>query len=323
MNIKLLIFYNSTEYDISSCIVDDITLETKRRGSPAKFVFKIVREFANELNFAEGARVSYYVDDYPMFLGYVFSKSRDKEQIITVTAYDQTRYFKNTETYVYENYTATKLIKAICEDFNIVSGEIIDTEYILPKRKEDNQKLWDIILSALDLTMIYTGQMYILYDDFGKLTLKKLDDMLLSLALVSDADTLIDFEYKTDIENSYNRIKLYRDNEETKKRDVWVAEDSLNQLKWGLLQYTEDVSEGYSHEQIVDLVNRLLKSKNKINKTLKVTDIGDVSVRAGCAVNVIINDVGEKINSVMVVSSCKHIFKNNEHTMVLELEGGI
>lgn len=55
------------------------------------------------INFQEGAAVRLKVDGKPVFFGFVFSKKRDKDQIIEVTAYDQLRYLNNKDTYVYEN----------------------------------------------------------------------------------------------------------------------------------------------------------------------------------------------------------------------------
>ena len=62
-------------------------------------------------------------------------------------------------------------------DFNLNLGSIADTGYKIPSRVEDNTSLFEMIENALDLTMQNTKQMFVLYDDFGKLTLKNLSDM--------------------------------------------------------------------------------------------------------------------------------------------------
>lgn len=323
MEIKLLIINENKTYDATALATDSITLTTQRRGSPTKLEFKIARDIVitgEGISFFEGSNVQFFVDGVGLFFGYAFKKSRSKDQIISVTAYDQTRYLTNKQTYQYEGISASDVIQMIANDFELVTGEIENTGYPLPARVEDTQPLWDILLNALDLTTIYTKKLFIFYDDFGKLTLKSIENMLLPLVLVSDSTTLIDFNFQSDIDtDTYNEVKLYRDVE--KKREAYVAKDSLNQLKWGRLQYCEQVSEHYSEAKVIELTELLLQQKNRVHKTLSVEDIGDIRVRAGCSLQVKIKDVGQEIDGILVVNSCTHTFKNNEHTMKLELEG--
>lgn len=308
-------------YDVSSLAEDSITLTTQRKGSPAKLDFKIARNALSDLSsfeFYEGDCVMLNVNGTDMFKGYIFSKSRTKEHIISVTAYDQTRYFKNKDTVVYENRTASELIQSLASQFNVLTGVIEDTEYKIPERSEDNVTLWDIFDNALSLTTINTGKLYILYDDFGLLTLKNIDSMFVPL-IVSDKTTLIDFNFKTDIDSdTYNQVKLYRDND--KKRQTYVVQNTLNVMKWGVLQYTEQISEHYSEAKIAEIANLIMKQKNRVKKTLSIEDIGDTRIRAGCGIKLDIKDAGEVIDQIAVINQCTHTFKNNEHLMKLELE---
>lgn len=319
--LTLKIIHENAIYDVTELCYDSIQLVTKRKANPGKLTFKIARDLipAGGVEFYEGDAVALMYDDIGMFWGYIFSKSRTKEQIIAVTAYDQTRYLKNKETYCYSK-TASEVVKMICEDFNLQMGEIADTGYTINERIEDNSTLWDTIYNAIDFTNIYTGRYYELYDDFGDITLKPVDENRLPIALVSDDNTLIDFSYKTDIDtNTYNRVVLYRDNEDTGTREVYEAQDTVNEMKWGVLQYTEKVSEGYTEGQIQDLCDRFIKMYNKVNRTFSVEDKGNPNVRAGCGIWVQIDDVGEAINVGAMVESCTHTFKNGEHTMKLEI----
>ena len=274
----------------------------------------------NSINFTEGDAVALMYDDVKMFWGYIFSKQRTKEQVITVVAYDQTRYLKNKETYCYDGKTATEVIKMIANDYRLQLGALADTEYVIYNRVEDDKTLWDIIYNALDFTQIYSGKRFVFYDDFGSLTLKSYDDLRVPLALVDDDNTLIDFNYKTDIDtNTYNRVVMYRDNETTLCRDVYISQDSLNEIKWGILQYTQRASDSYTENQIQDLCDRTLALYNRKKRTFSIEDAGNANVRAGVGVWVNIKDVGEEINAGFVVESCTHTFENGRFTMKLEL----
>lgn len=319
--LNLKIIHENVIYDVSQLCSDKVQLVTKRRASPAKLTFKIARDLveAGSVVFYEGDAVALMYDDVPMFWGYIFSKSRTKEQIIDVTAYDQTRYLKNKDTYCYTK-TASELIKTICNDYKLQTGTIADTGFTITERVEDNQSLFDIIFNALDFTNVYTGKGFFFYDDFGDITLKPYDDLMLNLAFVSDDNTLIDFSYKTDIDtNSYNRILLYRDNEDTNTREVYSAQDSSNIMKWGVLQYSERISDSYTEGQIAEVADRMLNIYNRVKKTFSIEDSGVPELRAGNGIWVSIKDTGEVINAGYTVESCTHTFENGRHTMKLEL----
>lgn len=323
LDIKLFIQNKNITYDVSSLATDSITLTTERQGSPAKLEFKIARDVVlnnNTLAFYEGNEVRFIVDDVNMFKGYIFSKSRTKEQIITVVAYDQTRYLTNKETLTYEYKTASQVIKMIAGKYNLEVGEIEDTEYVIDSRIENEISLWDIILNAIDITKIYTQKNFIFYDDFGSLTLKNIGNCVLPLCLISDETTLIDFNFKTDIDSdTYNKIKLYRDTKEG--REVYIVQDSLNQLKWGILQHSAPTSQYYSEQKIKAIAEGMLKIKNRVKRTLSVEDIGDLRVRAGFLIYTKLKDVGETIDCLLVIEKCVHTFKNNEHTMKIDFNG--
>ena len=217
----------------------DITWTTERRNAPGKLQFSVVKD--NKLNFQEGNQVTFLKDGKPLFLGYVWEKSRNKEQIITVTAYDQMRYLKYKDTYVYKAKKANEVISMIAKDYNLKTGELSNTGYVIQKRLKDNQTLLDIIYDSLDLTFDNTKKIYTLYDDYGRLVLKDMESMRLDT--VVDYDTTQDFSYKTTLDDVYNQIKLVKENKKTGKRDVFITKNTERQNQWGKLQYYEKVNE--------------------------------------------------------------------------------
>ena len=173
-----------------------------------------------------------------VFYGFTFSKKRNKGPTIEVTAYDQLRYFKNKDTYIIENETASAFHNRLVADFQLNAGVIEDTKYVIPSRVEDNKALFDISQNTLDLTLTNTKEMFILYDDFGKLTLKNINSMKLDFLV--DDETGEDFDYTSSIDSqTYNKIKLAYDNTQTGKREIYITKDSNNINNWGVLQYFE------------------------------------------------------------------------------------
>lgn len=322
MNIELLIGNESGTKVYQPAVEEGIEWSTERRGTPGKLVFKVLKD--DILDFSEGSAVRLRVDGEKVFFGFVFKQQRTKDQIITVTAYDQLRYLKNKDTKVYENKTAAQFIRMTAEDFQLNVGTMEDTGYIIPSRVEENTSLFEMFENALDLTLVNTGEMFVLYDDFGKLTLKSLSSMYVGVPgayLVIDEETGENFDYISSIDDStYNKIKLTYDNEESGKRDVYIAQDSSNINKWGILQYFDTLQKGEDGQAKADA---LLKLYNKKTRNLKITNaLGDNRVRAGSMV-VIDLDLGDiKLKNFMLVEKVKHTYRESEHWMDLTLRGG-
>ena len=276
------------------------------------------------LDFSEGSAVRMKENSDEIFFGFVFKQQREKGPLITVTAWDQLRYLKNEDTIVYEAQTADQLIRRIAAGYSLNVGVLENTNYVIESRVEEDTSLFEMIQNALDLTLTNTGEMFVLYDDFGKLALKHLSSMAVGSQgayLMIDEETGENFEYISSIDdNTYNKVKLTYDNEETGLREVFIAQDSGNINKWGVLQYFDTLKKGENGQAKADA---LLKLYNKKTRSLKLTNIlGDNRVRAGSMV-VVNLDLGDiKVKNFMLVESCKHIYKENEHWMDLTLRGG-
>ena len=322
MDVELLIGNEAGTRAYLPAVEEGIEWTTERKGTPGKLVFKVLKD--DVIDFTEGCPVRLKVDGDKIFFGFVFKQQRDREQIITVTAYDQLRYLKNKDTKVYEDKTASEFIAMIGADYNLNIGSLESTGYVIESRVEENTTLFDMIGNTLDLTLTNTGDMFILYDDFGKLTLKHLSSMYVGepgAYLMIDEETGENFDYTSSIDDqTYNKIKLTYDNEDTGFREVYIAQDSSNMNRWGILQYFDTLSKGENGQAKADA---LLSLYNKKTRTLRITNaLGDNRVRAGSMV-VINLDLGDmKLKNWMLVEKCKHTYKEGEHWMNLTLRGG-
>lgn len=301
---------------------EGIEWTTERRSTPGKLSFKILRNGSS--SFSEGAPVRLKINDKNIFYGFVFSQKRNRDQIITINAYDQLRYLNNKDTYVYENKTASQFLKMIASDFSLQTGTIENTKYVIASRVEDNTSLFDMIENALDMTLQNKKQMFVLYDDFGRLTLKNISSMYVQnrgVYLMIDEETGENFDYTSSIDDdTYNKVKLTYDNEETGKREVYIAKDSKHINEWGVLQYFDTLSKGENGQAKADALLQLYNKKTRNLKIKKV--IGDTRVRAGSMIMVNLNLGDVKLKNFMLVEKAKHTFKLDEHYMELTLRGG-
>ncbi len=322
MGVELLIGNELGTKAYLPAVEEGIEWTTERKGAPGKLAFKVLRD--DVLDFSEGSAVRMKENGDEVFFGFVFKQQRSKEQIISVTAYDQLRYLKNKDTIVYENKTADQFLRMLAADYGLNTGILENTGYIIESRVEENTSLFDMVQNALDLTLANTGEMFVLYDDFGKLALRHLSSMAVGRPgayLMVDEETCETFDYVSSIDDdTFNRMKLTYDNEETGFREVYIAQDSGNINRWGILQYFDTLKKGENGQAKADA---LLKLYNKKTRSLKLTNVlGDNRVRAGSMIVVNLNLGDMKLRNFMLVESCRHVYKESMHWMDLTLRGG-
>ena len=222
--------------------------------------------------------------------------------------------------YSVTEYTMSEIIASVYEKIEETGCKegilFIDEAYSLV---EDGKSLFDIMQDCLDQTLMNVGEMYVLYDDFGSLSLKNIANLAVNILI--DSKTGENYKYSSSIDDqTYNKIKLVYDNKNTGQRDVYIAQDSSKMNEWGMLQYYDKLSEGENGKEKVE---SLLQLYNRKSKSFQITNaIGDVSVRAGCLLPVILDLGVAKVQSMMLVESCKHVFRENENFMNLTLRGG-
>ncbi|NFB57644.1 hypothetical protein EXM89_17800 [Clostridium botulinum] len=322
MNIQLLLDNkDGNVFDISE-LTSEVTWKTKRKDKPSSLDFEILKD--KQITINNGDVISFKVDGNPVFYGYTFENGGNKNPIIKVTAYDQLRYLLFNDTYVFKNKKASQILIQIAKDIGLRVGTIEDTGYVIPQLLEDDKKLLDIIYSSLEKTLMNNKRTYTLYDDFGYLNLKNINNMKQPV-VISDDSNLGDYDWKNSIDSdTYNRVKIVRDNKDTKGRDVYIAQDSRNIARWGRLQYFKKVDEKMNKAQIQEMVNAALKLKNRETKTLKLKDVistdiaVDLKLRAGSGVYVDIKEKG--IKQYYLIEEATHKFSKGQLVMDFDLK---
>ncbi|MCH1953685.1 hydrolase [Enterocloster sp. OA13] len=314
MNVHVYIQNGQAVYE--PVVEGSVTWDTARKGQPGKCSFTVIPD--GKLEIEEGNAVRLDVNGKPVFFGFIFERNWNGDGEVKVTAYDQLRYLKNKDSYSYEDRTAGEVIQMIAGDFNLRTGVLDDTGYKIPYRNEPDTTLFDIILNALDLTMMATGKMYVLYDDVGKLALRNVEDMKLDIMI--DDGTAQDYDFTISIDkDTYNQIKLYRDNDDTKKRDVFMTRHTENINKWGVLQMSESLDKGVDGQKIAETYLGLY---NRPTRSLSVKGaFGDIKVRAGCLIPVFLDVKDMQLKNYLLVESVTHKIDGGIHTMDLALRG--
>lgn len=303
--------------DYVPIVIDSVEWTTEWIDTAGKLTFTVLKD--SNIGITEGNVVIFKADDVGVFYGYLFEKSKGKDDKISCTAYDQLRYFKNKDTYCYKNKKYSEVLKMIANDYNLNCSEnISDTEYVIPQRVEDNESLFDILKNARDITAGALNKIFILFDDFGKLNIKSIEELMTDYLI--NEKSAEDFDYKTSIDGDvYNKIQLYKDDDTTGNREKYIYEDGTTINSWGILQQTVKLEEGDSPE-IVGPVT--LDKYNKKIKSLSIKGcFGDIRLRAGACVFVSI-DVGDIAfdRALFFITKATHKF-GKEYTCDIDIIG--
>ncbi len=301
-------------------VIEPVTWETYRKSSPSKLTFTVIKD--EQLSFGEGARVKFQIDGKNVFYGFVFHKSRNKDQHIQVTAYDQLRYLKYKNAYYFENITASNFVERVCKDFVLDTGTLENSGYSIPLCNYQNQTLFDMVQTTVDETVMNTGNLFCLYDDFGKLMFRNIKN--LKLDYVVAPDNAEDFDYTSSIDgDTANRIKIQQMNGDKGIGDIVVEESEPSIENWGVLQRLESWGEDQNEAQVREKAKKMLQLFNSVSRTLSAKGcVGDYRVRAGFSVLVKLS-LGDlpTLCNYMLVEEAKHTFEQGNHTMDLTFRG--
>lgn len=303
-------------------ILNGLEIKWERKGVPGQCTFSIIQEDTEEkVEFEEGDEVQVRISKTWMFKGYIFTKTRNKDGVVKYTCFDQLRYLKAKEAVNFVDKTVGEIVNQICDERELKKGTIRDSEkkYKIPSITRDNISFHDVILTAIEKTTEATGEIFILYDRFGKITLCPLKHMKRNVVI--DSSVIGDFEYESTIDKqTYNVVRVAAKSKKDGATVYYTARDQKNVNKWGVLQLTEKSSNSFTS---TSAAKQLLDFYNSKTKTLKIKNaMGAVEVVAG-AVIIVNLDLGDmKLTRNMVVDAVTHRVEDGLYSMDLELIGG-
>ncbi len=298
-------------------LIRKIVWTTQRIGAPGKLEFDLLK--GENAYYLEGDRVDFSVDGIRKFRGYVFTKEKNQKGEIHTVCYDQLRYLKARQSYVFSGRAASYIVKKVAADFGLKTGTIVDSKYTIPALLVDDKTCLDTIYNALELTAAGGGGKYNFYDEAGCLVLRAVSGMYLPHVL-GDKSFAGAYTYRTSIDDEvYNYIKLLRPDAEAGRGLVHVAKSDETIGRWGFLQYYAKVDEELNAAQMKEQAKNLLLSYNRLQRRLRLEALGIPEIRAGNSVRVQIAGLGDiSLSQWLLADKAVHTFDPYHHHMELE-----
>ncbi|MBY4603543.1 phage portal protein [Bacillus sp. SPARC3] len=299
-------------------VAESVSLEGHRYQAPRSIEATIVIKQGDQTYYSvtEGDTVLFKWKGKELFRGIVFARTPD-EHTLAFSAYDMLQYLvKNQDVYVFSNQRADQMIKRIANDFQIPTTSIANTGHTIKSLVIKNDTtLYDIILKALKQTKSQTGKHYQLYSEKGKLGLRAWPDPS-EVWVLETGVNITGYQYSTSINDTATRVVLRR--QKDNKTYKASAKDSSGLNKYGVLQYTETVTDDINQAQLQQRADVRLAEKKGVKKELKnIQAVGIPEVQSGLPVYISIPEAG--IKKTYWVDTDRHEFKGTKHTMTIDV----
>lgn len=299
-------------------VAESVSLEGHRYQAPRSIEATIVLKQGDQKYYSvtEGDTVLFKWKGKELFRGIVFARTPD-EHTLAFSAYDMLQYLvKNQDVYVFCNQRADQMIRRIANDFQIPTTSIANTSHTIKSLVIKNDtSLYDIILKALKQTKSQTGRNYQLYSEKGKLGLRAWPDPS-EIWVLETGVNITGYQYSTSINDTATRVVLRR--QKDNKTYKASAKDSSGLNKYGVLQYTETVTDEINQAQLQQRADVRLAEKKGVKKELKnIQAIGIPEVQSGLPVYISIPEAG--IKKTYWVDTDRHEFKGTKHTMTIDV----
>lgn len=299
-------------------VAESVSLEGHRYQAPRSIEATIVVKQGDQTYYSvtEGDTVLFKWKGKELFRGIVFARTPD-EHTLAFSAYDMLQYLvKNQDVYVFSNQRADQMIRRIANDFQIPTTSIANTGYTIKSLVIKNDTtLYDIILKALKQTKSQTGRHYQLYSEKGKLGLRAWPDPS-EVWVLETGVNITGYQYSTSINDTATRVVLRR--QKDNKTYKASAKDSSGLNKYGVLQYTETVTDDINQAQLQQRADVRLAEKKGVKKELKnIQAVGIPEVQSGLPVFISIPEAG--IKKTYWVDTDRHEFKGTKHTMTIDV----
>lgn len=262
-----------------------------------------------KLSIAAGDIIAMYEDSNLIFYGEVQTNEKVSETgTVTYNATDLLSHLlRSTVVYNFKNTTPENITKKVCEEFQIETDTIVETNATVKKMIIDGDCIYDMIMKAYTKGAKQTGKKYIVRIIGKKLTVKEKGTIVKNFVL-SEESNITNVSYQETLENMVNVVKIYDDAGkqigEVKNSD-WVD-------KYGIYQQIYKKEKGINSTTAAN--NMLIGIEKKV--TLEGIE-GDLNCIAGNGVKAY--DTATKLNGLFWIDSDSHTWENGIHTMSLEL----
>lgn len=215
-----------------------------------------------------------------IFCGYIF-RIEDDGNLYRILCYDQLKYLLYKDTRQFLNMTADAILWDFIREKALQPGNIAATGSTIPSLLFENQTLFSMISDALDETFRISGNRFLFFDEFGKLTLRQIGTDPCDILLCGQ-NQLTGWLRTSDIDGeTFTHFKLLQEDGRSGFRRIVEADNPEQRQKWGTLQYFERVDHTWNEAQLNARLQSLRQNYRDARSSFTVQGIADFRCLAG------------------------------------------
>ncbi|MGF7045679.1 hypothetical protein J2T13_000139 [Paenibacillus sp. DS2015] len=317
MATKIAVLYNNTHW------IENLVTSAQWSGDVSQPFRTLTLSVSNTKNsedeaiaFELGKEIRFYVNKVGLFRGIIFTYDISSDGNATVIAHDENVYLtKNVDTRKFVKMTAGAIVKEVAKAYEIPTGDIASTGYVIPRMILKNMTLWDMIVTALTETRAQSGRKFYAYAREGKLNLREKKDEIVRWML-EDGVNIITASRSQSIEEMRTSVKAIGGDSEDKPL-VSIAKNAALAKQYGLMQHVESADSRLKKSAIDQLAKERLKELGKVTEDVTVEALGITEVVAGYAVYAF--ESMTRLVGGFYVNADTHTFENGSHRMDVTL----
>jgi hypothetical protein len=267
------------QWNAIDLLIDGVDWTTDIETNPGELVFTLM-ETDDGFRPEPGDSVRFDWNGKQMFYGYIFKLSYTQDKKYQVTAYDKLRYFKNSDSIVWQANTASDRFASICGYTNVNYRVVHGSNFKLAGEIADGTTFFDMIKSACEKTKTSTGKHFYVRDVNGTVEFTSTERTSIDL-IVGDGSLATTWQYDESIDEAANFVRVVKmDSNGNFQMDAF-ASDASSMARWGKLQMLEKADDKMNKAQMQTRANELLKANNYVKNGLTITALGHEDIRAG------------------------------------------
>lgn len=245
------------------------------------------------------------------------------QKVKKITAFDFAFYLNQSNAIKQFNKIPAKTaITQLCGEFGVPVGNITSMPTKINKIY-NGDTVSEIIKDIIVLDEKSTGNKYRLEMRAGKLYIEKYSDLVITpkykpainLQYINPLDVIQSFSYSQSITEMKNKVVVSSGDE--KKVNIKATEQDAGSIKkFGILQSVESLNDKEKGD-VKSIAKNKLKELNKVTEDLKITVLGDDTVRAGRVIE--LKNELYNLKGKYLIKECSHTFHNDVPIMSLNL----
>lgn len=320
LSIQLTSMEKRAVFDVSEIAAEPVWV-TSITGQRSSFTMNLLDN--DKIFVKKGDIVEAFQDGKKFFKGRVFERSKTKNKLWKIIAFDNMRYLDSEDTIVFKATTAAERFETIAKAIGVPYKIGMRPSYKCAAAVCDGQTYYTMLSDALDETRKRANNSrYTIFDDAGTLRFVALEELNTPFIL-GDESLVTDYDYSETIDESINSVKVVRDDDKNKTRQVYQAKDTKTITAWGLLQKVEKPSDSkLNAQQLQAEANAILRENKEPKQTLSLESLGRMEIRAGSSFTLKLKDLDREWGNrtrVALAKNVTHTFMPY-HTMQIECE---